>query len=39
MDTLELCSQHIVDGGISYVCMDWRHSPDLLAAARKSMAN
>ena len=31
-DTLGLCSQHIIDGGISFVCIDWRHTAELLAA-------
>jgi DNA modification methylase len=24
------CAGHIIEGGISYVCMDWRHARDLL---------
>ena len=31
-DTLRLCARHTVDGGINYVCMDWRHSRELLEA-------
>ncbi len=31
-DTLGLCARHTVDGGISYVCMDWRHARELLEA-------
>jgi DNA modification methylase len=30
--TLGLCAQHSVDGSIHYVCMDWRHSGELLTA-------
>jgi DNA modification methylase len=30
--TLDACSANLVDGGIAYVCMDWRHLPELLAA-------
>jgi DNA modification methylase len=30
--TLGLCARHIVDGGITYVCMDWRHAGELLEA-------
>ena len=29
------CARHIIDGGISYVCMDWRHARELLAAGAK----
>jgi DNA modification methylase len=31
-ETLGLCARHTVDGGIHYVCMDWRHARELLAA-------
>lgn len=31
-DTLGPCARHTVDGGINYVCMDWRHARELLAA-------
>jgi DNA modification methylase len=27
-------AEHSVDGSIHFICMDWRHSPELLAAAR-----
>jgi DNA modification methylase len=30
--TLGHCAQHTVDGGIHYVCIDWRHAAELLAA-------
>jgi DNA modification methylase len=30
--TLGQCARYIVDGGISYVCMDWRHAGELLQA-------
>ena len=26
------CARHTVDGGITYVCMDWRHARELLEA-------
>jgi DNA modification methylase len=32
-ETLAGCARHTVDGGITYVCMDWRHTPELLEAA------
>jgi hypothetical protein len=31
-DTLGKCADCIVDGGITYVCMDWRHARELLEA-------
>jgi DNA modification methylase len=31
-DALALCASHTVDGGITYVCMDWRHAGELLKA-------
>ena len=31
-ETLGLCARHTVDGGITYVCMDWRHARELLEA-------
>ena len=31
-ETLGLCARYTVDGGITYVCMDWRHAHELLAA-------
>jgi DNA modification methylase len=30
--TLALCARHTADGGITYVCMDWRHMRELLDA-------
>jgi DNA modification methylase len=30
--TLGHCARYVVDGGISYVCMDWRHVGQLLEA-------
>jgi len=30
--TLGACAGHTIDGGITYVCMDWRHARDLLEA-------
>ncbi len=32
--TLSLCAAHLVDGGIAYVCMDWRHIGELLTAGQ-----
>jgi DNA modification methylase len=31
-DSLTQCARHTIDGGITYVCMDWRHISELLAA-------
>jgi len=31
-ETLSLCARNTVDGGITYVCMDWRHAHELLEA-------
>jgi DNA modification methylase len=31
-ETLGQSARHTVDGGITYVCMDWRHACELLAA-------
>jgi DNA modification methylase len=31
-ETLSLCARNTVDGGITYVCMDWRHARELLQA-------
>ena len=33
---LKLCAQHSVDGAIHYVCIDWRHIGELLAAGAVS---
>jgi DNA modification methylase len=33
-ETLGLCADHAIDGSISYVCMDWRHVAELIAAGR-----
>jgi DNA modification methylase len=30
--TLGHCAAHTADGGITYVCMDWRHCPEMLKA-------
>lgn len=30
--TLGLCARHSVDGAIHFICIDWRHAPDLFAA-------
>jgi DNA modification methylase len=29
---LGICAHYVVDGGITYVCMDWRHAGELLEA-------
>jgi DNA modification methylase len=31
-DSLNQCARHVVDGSITYVCMDWRHAQQLLEA-------
>jgi DNA modification methylase len=31
-ESLGACASHIIDGGISFVCMDWRHAGELLQA-------
>jgi DNA modification methylase len=31
-ETLGQCAHHTVDGGITYVCMDWRHAEELSVA-------
>ena len=31
-DSLTQCARHTIDGGITYVCMDWRHIGELLEA-------
>jgi len=31
-DALSLCARHTKNGGISYVCMDWRHVEEMLRA-------
>jgi DNA modification methylase len=31
-EALGLCARHTIDGGIAYVCMDWRHARELLEA-------
>ena len=33
--SLALCTEFSVDGAIHFICMDWRHAGDLLAAARE----
>jgi DNA modification methylase len=30
--TLAHCTRHTIDGGITYVCIDWRHARELLMA-------
>jgi DNA modification methylase len=31
-NSCELLAKHTIDGAIHYVCMDWRHAAELLAA-------
>jgi hypothetical protein len=31
-ETLGACARHTIDGGITYVCMDWRHAHEMLEA-------
>jgi DNA modification methylase len=33
--TLGLCAEHSIDGSIHYVCMDWRHLKEVLAAGEE----
>ena len=33
-----LLARHSVDGSLHYICMDWRHLPELLAAGRAANA-
>jgi DNA modification methylase len=33
--SLSLCGDHLVDGAIAYVCMDWRHAGELLEAGAR----
>ena len=33
--TLSLCADHSEDGSLHYICMDWRHTAELLAAGRE----
>jgi len=33
---LMLLARHSVDGSLQFICMDWRHMPELLAAARQA---
>jgi DNA modification methylase len=32
---LSLCADHSEDGSLHYICMDWRHTAELLAAGRE----
>ena len=34
IDTCRLLAQHSVDGALLYICMDWRHAAELLAAGK-----
>jgi DNA modification methylase len=35
-DALRQCAVHSIDGAIHYVCMDWRHTDELLSAGKKA---
>src|SRR5688572_9788906 len=35
VDCLKLAARHSVGGAIHYICMDWRHLAEMLAAGRK----
>jgi DNA modification methylase len=35
---LSLCADHSEDGSLHYICMDWRHMAELLAAGREAYA-
>jgi hypothetical protein len=34
-DSLQLLAEHSVDGAIHFVCSDWRHMDEMLAAGRE----
>jgi len=38
LQTFELLAQYSCDGSLHYVCMDWRHAGELLAAAKRVYA-
>jgi hypothetical protein len=38
-ESLGAAARSVKDGGIVYVCMDWRHSPELLEAGAASSTN
>lgn len=33
-EVLTLLARHSTDGALQFICMDWRHTPELLAASR-----
>jgi DNA modification methylase len=35
-EVLTLLARHSTDGALQFICMDWRHTPELLAAARQA---
>ena len=35
-EVLTLLARHSADGALQFICMDWRHTPELLAAARQA---
>ena len=37
-ETLGRCADHSADGSITYVCMDWRHTEELIAAGSSVFA-
>jgi len=34
IEVLKLVARHSADGALQFICMDWSHTPELLAAAR-----
>lgn len=36
--SLKLLAQHSISGSLHYICMDWRHARELLAAGREAYA-
>jgi DNA modification methylase len=35
-EVLSLLARHSADGALQFICMDWRHTPELLAAAQQA---
>jgi len=38
IEVFTLLARHSADGALQFICMDWRHTPELLAAARQVYA-
>jgi DNA modification methylase len=36
VEVFTLLARHSADGALQFICMDWRHAPELLAAARQA---